>query len=296
MSVTTLFDRAVAGMQKVEASSANVTRKVPIAGDAASREATTGWRAITPQNSTIKMVIMPRGASFNFLGAGLYASEDAVGIVDPSVGVMYPGEHITTSDPRTFIVKSVKKHYWLNKLAFLEVQLSDLAAWQAYPGTLTWSKTRPKDPRERTKVYIDTYVRDAQLTLDDDSTQAEWACIFSDPSYPLIFEFRVSPILLDPVFGLYVVEMPNSTADLDFDNTPYGYTEHVPIHIITVDSTACTGTALNWKMEAELRYVCENNPEGSQRSLEFSRKLDRNLGGMWLYDRLFTLTYWRDTS
>jgi hypothetical protein len=288
MSVTTFFDGLVVELESVEGASADVTLGTLTLG---SREATTGWRAVTYPTSTIHMPVLPQGSTFNYMGVGLYAYENALGLTDDTVKL---GDQIKTSDNRYYMIEGLQKQYWLNKFAFWKATLSEQPIWQAAPGTLTWSKTRPNDPRERTKVYIDTYVRDAQITKDNDSTQAAWACIFSDLPYPLTQEFRAAS---SPVQGLYVVEMPNSTPMMDVvTQAPYGYTERVPIHIVTIDSTGCTGTALNWKMEAELRYVCEQNPKGSYRLPYSSQKLDRELGGMWLYDRLFILIYERDTT
>lgn len=235
------------------------------------------------------MIMDPGTASIVSPSSGWYELTGHIGLTDTAVVI---GDQILKSSIY-YDIQSVVPVRTGTTLQFYKCGLTELSLWQAVPGTLTWSLTRPNDPRERTKVYIDTYVRDAQITKDNDSTQALWACIFSEPPYPTTQEFRAAS---NPVFGLYVVEMPNSTPTMNHDLAPYGYDESVPIHIITVDSTACTGTALNWKMEAEMRYVCETYPEGSKRSFEFSRKLDRNLGDMWLYDRLFTLSYWRDTS
>lgn len=290
MSVTTLFDRAIAELEKVEGSSADVTLGTLTLGSRVATGAnvyTTGWRAVTYPTSTIKMVIRPQGSIFNFMRTGLYASEGALGLTDDTVKL---GDQIKSSDNRYYTIKGLEKHYWLNKFVFWKATMSEQTMWQAAPGALTWTLTRPEDPRNRTKTYIDTYIRDAQVTKDNDSTQALWACIFSEPPYPTVQEFRAAS---NPVFGLYVVEMPESTALIGHDQVPGRYLENVPIHIMTVDSTACTGTALQWKMEAELRYVCDTYPEGSQRKLNFSRKLDRVVGGEMLYDRLFNMSYMR---
>jgi len=288
LSVTTFFDRAVANFEKVEGSSANVTLGTLTLGNRVATGVdvyTTGWRAVTYPTSTIKTIIIPQGTSFNFLGAGLYAYENAMGLVDSSATVKL-GDQIKSSDNRYYTISGLEKYYWLNKFAFWKATLSEQPLWQAAPGALTWTLTRSKDPRERTKTLIDTYARDAQITKDNDSSEALWACIFSEPPYPLVQEFRAAS---SRAFGLYVVEMPNSEA------LPIrvGYMEHVPIHIMTVDSTACTGTALQWKMEAEMRYICETYPGGSLRTFERRAKYDRNLGGMQLYDRLFMMHYRR---
>lgn len=297
MSVTTLFDEAIAELEAIEGASANVTLRTLTLGSRVATGSgvyTTGWRATTYSTSTIKTIILPQGSSHIFLGAGLYAAEDALGIIDSSASVKL-GDQIKSSDNRYYTIKGLQKQYWLNKFAFWKATLSEQPLWEIPPGALTWTLTRPKDPRERTKTYIDTYVRDAQLTFDNDATQAPWACIFSEPPYPAVQEFRASS---NPVHGLYVVEMPTSTPSLDTDQTPFEYEEHIPIHIVTVDShiSGCTGTALNWKMEAELRYVCETYPEGSFRSLERRTKRTMNLNGLVLYDSEFTLNYVRNLT
>lgn len=284
MAVTTFFDEMVAELQTVEGASANVTLGTLTLG---SREATTGWRAPTYPTSTIQMIVLPEGTNFSYMGVGLYAYENALGLTDDTVKL---GDQIKTSDNRYFTIEGLQKQYWLNKFAFWKATLAELPEWQAAPGTLTWSKTRSADPRKQIKTFIDGKLRSAQITKDNDSTQATWACIFSEPPYPFHQEFRAAS---SPVFGLYVVEMPNSTPMMDYDLAAYAYTEHVPVHIVTVDSTACTGTALNWKMEEELRYALEQNPTGSYYLPRESAKLDHIMGGMLLYDRLFTLTYER---
>lgn len=255
-----------------------------------SRDSTNGWRAVTHSTSTIEMLIVPRAVATTVLGAGVYARHDLTGW---TLTAVVEGDMVKDADNNYYEVLSVKKVQVGNMLFFYECGLAKMPLYEAEPAATTWSKTRPKDPRERTKVYVDTYVRDAQLTKDNDSTQATWACIFSDPPYHLSHEFRAAS---SPVQGLYVVEMPRSKPLLDLDQVPYGYDESVPIHICTVNSTSCTGTALNWKMEAEMRYVCENNPTGSQRSFDFSAKHNRDLGGMWLYDREFMLNYRRNIT
>lgn len=117
---------------------------------------------------------------------------------------------------------------------------------------------------------------------------SSWA---SQSGYDFMFEEHFGPVQ-----GLYVIGQSNSTSMLDCDQSAYGYVEHVPIRICTVDGTDVTGTALQWKMEAELRYVFETYPSGTWRSLSFMRSLDHALGGMWLYDREYELNYERETT
>lgn len=254
------------------------------------RETTTGWRAVTHGTSTIEMPILPRSAALAALRAGVYARHNWTGW---TLTAVVEGDMVKDADNVYYEVLSVEKVQVGDMLFYYECELSKMPMYQAEPAALTWSLTRPDDPRKRTKVFIDTYIRDAQVTKDDDSTQATWACIFNDPPYHLSHEFRAAST---PVQGLYVNGMPESIPWMDVDQVPCRYEENVPIHICTVNSTACTGTALQWKMEAELRYQCEQQPTGSQRALNRRSDLSRDLGGMWLYDTLFTLSYVRDIT
>jgi len=144
------------------------------------------------------------------------------------------------------------------------------------------------------KTYIDTYARAAQITKDDDSTAATFATIWENPPYPLEQgEFRHTTT---PVFGLYVIGEPNTTAIMDFDQIPSHYAEVVPVHVCTVNSADCAGKTLQWKMIAELQYVCEQNPTGSQIGMERREPNDRMVGSVWMYDTPFILSYVRDPT
>jgi len=257
-----------------------------------SRDSTTGWRAKTFSESIIECFEFNRGDHRSFQGVGFYAAEDKMFLTADPVNLY------DQLEPRTseyFLVESVRKVYAPTPDNFFcrDVQCSALPLWQAAPGTLTWSKTRPQDPRRRIKAWLDTNLTSAQITKDDDSTQATYACIWKNPPYPLKQEFRAGS---SPVQGLYLVGQPNSTALLGHDQIPCRYSEHVPVSICSVDSTGCSGTALLWKMEAELREVCENHPTGSQLSLERRGDRSRSLGGMWLYETEYVINYTRDLT
>lgn len=288
MSTANFFTVLKSALKKSGAS-LNVTSRPLALG---SREATTGWRAMSFGGSTIEMPIIYRGSVFQYLVPGGYVRYDAVGFTDIA-NTLEEFDQIKDADNNYFLINYVIPWKIGNRAYYNECGLTKSTMFQDVPGTLTWSKTRLADPRKQIKTYIDGKARSTQITKDDDSTQATWACIFSEPPYPVAKEFRAAS---SPVQGLYVVEMPNSTPTLDYDLTPYGYDEHVPIHIVTVDSTGCTGTALNWKMEDELRYVAKTYPTGSHFTMQQTRKDDRWLGSMFLYDRTFMLEYWRLSS
>lgn len=154
-----------------------------------------------------------------------------------------------------------------------------------------------QDARQRTKVYLDTYLTAANITKDDGSSLASFAVIFANKYYPLLEEFYASS---SPVDVLFCIGEPNSTALTDTDQAPYGYEEHVPIEIVCVDKLGVTGTKMKWTAEAELRRVCETNPLanplGSQRFLQRIGPNDQDMGSTVLYGVRFVLNYVRDLT
>jgi len=282
MSVATFFDAIVAELESVEGASADATLGTLTLG---SREASTGWRAVTYPTSTIHMPIVPQGTVFNYMGVGLFAYESALGITDDTVKL---GDQIKSSDNRYYSIAGVEKVYWLNKFAFWKATLLEVPAWEAAPGTLTWSKTRLGDARINTRTFLSTYIRNAQITKDDDSTTATWASMFSKPPYPAVQEFRAAS---SAVQGLYVVGKPSVESTLGVR-----YDEDVPIDIKTVNSTGCTGTALNYKMEDELRYACDKYPHGSLRLIGPIKDSKKQLGFTVLYSTTFILKYRRTSQ
>jgi len=143
-----------------------------------------------------------------------------------------------------------------------------------------------QDARQRTKVFLDSYLDNANLTKDDGETQVAFAVIFSQPNYPLQSEFRAAA---SPVDLLYCVGTPES------EGLPVGvgYIEHVPITIWCIDKTGITGTKLRWKAETELRRVCKEHPEGSLRTLDRMSDNEENLGSTVLYSVTYILRYKR---
>jgi len=254
-----------------------------------SRDSTTGWRDASFTTEEIEMFIFSRGAGSQDLPPGAHFIYNEVGCTaDP----VFEGDHIVTPDGRRFIVHAIEEHWKVNSFHHRDCHLVRTQLYQAPPTAVSEVQTRQADARKNTRAWINTYVRDEQITLNDDVTEATWACMYKDPPmYPLKLEFRNST---DPVFGLYVIGQPTSTALLDCDGTVSEYSELVPIRICTIDSTDVTGTVLQHKMKAELDYLCENYESGSHRSLDRATDYSRALGSMWLYDTEFLLSYRRD--
>jgi len=150
-----------------------------------------------------------------------------------------------------------------------------------------------QDARYRTKVYLDTYLDNANLTKDNGETQVTFITCFSNPPYPIFRLFSYAEKEIDLVFA---IGDPETTPLMGHDQKPYGYEEKIPICIFCVDKPGITGTKLRWKAEAELRRILENYPYGSLRQLERVRDNDQNLGSTTLYSRELILRYKRSTT
>jgi len=148
------------------------------------------------------------------------------------------------------------------------------------------------DARTQTKVYLTTYLNNANLTKDDDSTQVTFIVKFEGADYPLTLVFFGSK----NVDLVYTVGTPTSRPLIGHDLTPYGYEETIPIVIFTINKTGITGDLLRWKAEAELRSVTETYPLGSVRTLTRMFESTEKLGGTTLYSVTYELKYTRDTT
>jgi len=253
------------------------------------RDAWNGWCLKSFAPSTIDMVIVKGGATRMALEVGVMPSIRTKGYSqDPVVA----GDQILDAFSVYWEVETVELVPWLDSLGYYESTLGKLPMWQAEFGTTTWSKTRGSDARYRTKFWMDTRLRAAQITKDDDSTLADFAVMFSDVPYPMEFEFRTKNLE-----GIFIIEHPNSTAIRSGDQIIRSYNERVPIHMYAINSTGCSGDALANKMHKELRYICQEYPEGSQRNLQTQRRhRPVDLGGMQLFHLEEELSYTRNVA
>ena len=142
-----------------------------------------------------------------------------------------------------------------------------------------------QDPRYRTKVFLDTYLNNAALTKDDDSTQVTFIVAYGKAPYPLSSVFIGKSVDL-----IFSIATPTTTA-LPMS---VGYEEHVPVSAWCVDKTGITGTKLRWKAERELRKVIKYYPTGSLRVYESTIDNDQNLGStLILYSVTCDMCYTR---
>ena len=148
-----------------------------------------------------------------------------------------------------------------------------------------------QDARQRTRTYLATYIVDANLTHDDDLTQAAWISAFGLPDYPLSRVFKDKAV--DVIFS---VGTASAKSMRDFRQYPYAYEEIVPIEIFAVDKTGITGTKLRWKAEAELRRISEAYPLASVRWISRVSDNEKKLGSQTLYSVKYELGYIRPTA
>ena len=148
-----------------------------------------------------------------------------------------------------------------------------------------------QDARQRTRTYLATYIINANLTHDDDLTQASWISAFGLPDYPLSRVFKDKAV--DVIFS---VGTASAKSMHDFRQYPYAYEEIVPIEIYAVDKTGITGTKLRWKAEAELRRITEAYPLANIRWVTRVSDNEKKLGSQTLYSVKYELGYIRPTA
>jgi hypothetical protein len=248
----------------------DVTRHKLVLG---TRDSTTGWYDISYTESTIEAIIQDRGATTRYLPAGLYVKTDALMMTaDP----VLEGDKIEQSATRFYEVETVAEVMFLDSFVRRDCDLTLLPLHGLF-----YSTTAPtvKDARYNTKDYWETY-------LDSDNLQSHsYIVCYSDPPYPLVRVFKDKNVAI-----IFAVSQPTTEEEVGHDLTPVGYEEHVPTHVLTLD------TELQWLAEAELRRIIEEHPLGSIRTLERKSTVTHNFGSTQIFDTTFTLNYWRDLT
>lgn len=231
------------------------------------------------------MKIIKRGATGFITPAGYIGKIEFYGwVCDP----VYEFEHIIHQSNR-YEIKYVFLNWEGDNFLWRDCALTLMPLYESTPGSATW-KTSPDDPRSKVKAYLDLRVTDANLTKDDDATQASWAAIFESSRYRLAWEFRAAS---SPVQGLYVVGQPTSVPLLGASRSPYGYEETLPIHVCAVNSKDCGGEQLMWKMDAELRSIVQDFEIGSACNFTTRTPNTMSLGSDILYNITWDLQYRR---
>lgn len=241
----------------------------------AARDAVTGWYAKEYTDSTIEMLIMPRTSSFVSAVFGTYARTDFIGFTQDGVAI---GDEI--EQDHYYEVKATRPQRIADSFSHREVDLTSLPLHD-----LSYSPAAPSvnDARYNTKDYLETRITDANMQTTG-GRDLRWIACYSNPDYPILRVFIDKRIEI-----IFTIDSPDSEPKMNFDQTPYGYKERVPIHIVTLD------TEVNHLAEAELRNVTESYPTGSQRGLERRGTTVHNFGSTQVFDTEFVLKYSRGT-
>lgn len=256
----------------------DVTRRALSLG---SQDSVTGWYGKSFADSTIEVIIVPKGTVFTVLGMGYYARHTLSGYTQDAV---VEGDEIKDGQNVYYEIKTSQDHYIGDTFIFRECELSKLPIHYDIPTTYGTAPT-VQDPRQRSKVWLDTYLIAGNLTKDDNSTPASFITCWADPPYPIIKVLETKGIDL-----AFSIATPLS------EGLPVGvgYIEHVPISVYTIDKTGITGNKLRWKGEAELRRLAETYPTGSlRRPWERMNPNEQNLGSATLYSVTYVLPYKR---
>lgn len=149
----------------------------------------------------------------------------------------------------------------------------------------------PEDARYRTKVYLETYLLNANLTKDDGTTQVTFIVAFSDPDYPLIRVFNDKAVDL-----VFCIDDSSTDPEMDSDHYVIGYNEHVSIIPSCINKIGISGVTLLHKTRTELRRVSETYPFGSLREPTSEKPETERLGSTTLYKLRFSLDYLRNLT
>lgn len=149
----------------------------------------------------------------------------------------------------------------------------------------------PEDAKYRTKIYLETYLLNANLTKDDDTTQVSFIVAYADPDYPLVRVFIDKAVDL-----VFCIDDSPSDPVIDSDHYVIGYNEHVPIIPSCINKIGISGVILLHKARTELRRVCETYPFGSLREPTSEKPETERLGSTILYKLRFSLDYLRDLT
>ena len=136
-------------------------------------------------------------------------------------------------------------------------------------------------------AWFETHDTPANITKDDDATQASIIKQFDNPSY------HIDRIFL-PEFknhdGIYTFLKCSMKPLHDWKHETYAYTERQPIKVNCITKQGITGEKLQWKMEKELRRVEATYPLGSRRNFSSAEPTNDKIG---LWD-LNGITYYLD--
>jgi hypothetical protein len=151
-----------------------------------------------------------------------------------------------------------------------------------------------EDSRYRLKLYLDTYITDANITVDDDTTEAYTTVMYAYPPYPMELLFSGNYEDYDIIF---FVDKPISKPRYSSARLIHAYEESIPIHCHCLDKTGVTPELVLWKAEDELRRVLYTYPEQTNwRLLSESKEHNIRSASTTFYGFTLTFTYLREST
>lgn len=226
----------------------------------AGRDPLTGWRLYDHNTEdSIEAIMVLKGATALVAisrSFEIYIKGEHDGLLLTSGQIKWK-DHTWWKD-KLYEVKDVEERYDGYNFSYNIAYLTELPHHREERETAEVdARSMISDGRSQTRIYLTTYLTDARIVKDEGSAKASYCVIYTNPPYPIINDFLTSD---SPVDGLYAIGEPESAPLFSADQTIYGYEEHVPIFIFTVDKAGATGAKLEGRMEAELRLPCETHP------------------------------------
>jgi hypothetical protein len=267
-------------------SSFDVTRRELILGDLEDPDITGWYLKDLTSETTIKMVILPKGSTIIGLPTGNYAKYEHTGF---TANVIDDGDEIIDANGTYYEVKTHEPAWWLDTFSHYICSLVAMPIHYDLPTYGTGATV--EDPRRRTKVWIDQWLDEGNLLKNDGVTPATSLVSWINPPYPIqkVFQTKERDIA-------FAVGRGTSKPMIDGSQAPYGYEEKISIFPTTIDKTGISGDNLMWQGERELRRIAEEHPLSSLRGFDTMASKTQSLGSTTLYSVECALNYIRDKT
>jgi hypothetical protein len=264
---------------------ADVTRRALSLG---AQDTTTGWYAKSFSETTIKMIILPKGSSIIGLPTGNYAKYEHTGFTANTVA---EGDEIKDANGSYYEIETVEEAWWLDAFSHFICGLSKMPMHYDRPATSgTWhldSDSLKTDVRYRQRLFLSDHLSSADITKDD-ASQATYITAFSNADYPITKVFVTKGVDL-----IFSVDSGESEGLVGHDKSAYAYHESVPIDLFAINKTGITATNLIEKGYQELRRILESYPTGSVRRMGRMTETTRSLGSPLLFSQKCMVEYTR---
>lgn len=256
----------------------NVTRRALSLG---TRDSITGWAAKSYTTTTIKGTFDPANIRMLNLPVGSFTGSGRPFL---TANYVRAGDQIVHSVLGTFTLTSAKKVVVGDEFVYYACTAEEVFNPSDRASTSgTWhtdSESVKTDPKNRLKVWVDTYISYGAAT---DNT------VFAGLDYPLEYEFT------DLSTGvLCAIDVAPAAAEYTWNHYPYKFNETVNLHIYAMDTTSLTAVNILESYEQAIRKVATDHPIGSIRKIESTKPEKTDVGGhKYLWSQTITIKYTR---